>query len=146
MAVPSELQNAGARNIVIVDDDERLLAAVKRQLQPYDDLIDVRTISHGIDATLEIGAQRPDAIILDVFMPGTMNGIDLAEAVLAFDTRLPVILVTGYAEELDRARHVNVRVLSKPFDIAVLETLLQDVQRDLGQTGADPAAASHPAG
>lgn len=87
-----------------------------------------------------------DLVLSDIHMPGTMNGIDLAEAVLAFDTRLPVILVTGYAEELDRARHVNVRVLSKPFDIAVLETLLQDVQRDLGQTGADPAAASHPAG
>ena len=58
----------------------------------------------------------------------------------AFETRLPVILVTGYAEELDRARHVDVRVLSKPFDIALLEKLLQDLQRDLAQTSAHPAA------
>ncbi|RKF46081.1 hybrid sensor histidine kinase/response regulator [Paraburkholderia fungorum] len=87
-----------------------------------------------------------DLVLSDIHMPGTMNGIDLAEAVLAFDTRLPVILVTGYAEELDRARHVNVKVLPKPFDIALLETLLQGIQRDLAQTGADPAAAQHPAG
>jgi signal transduction histidine kinase/CheY-like chemotaxis protein len=87
-----------------------------------------------------------DLVLSDIHMPGTMNGIDLAEAVLAFDTRLPVILVTGYAEELDRARHVNVRVLSKPFDIALLEKHLQTIQRDLAQTGADPAAATHPAG
>lgn len=71
-----------------------------------------------------------------------MNGIDLAEAVLAFDTQLPVILVTGYAEELDRARHVDVRVLSKPFDIGLLEQPLRAIQHDLTQTGTDPAPQS----
>ena len=84
-----------------------------------------------------------DLVLSDIHMPGTMNGIDLAEAVLAFDSRLPVILVTGYAEELDRARNVDVRVLSKPFDIGLLEKLLQSIQHDLTQTGTDPAA--HPA-
>ncbi|WP_144139073.1 hybrid sensor histidine kinase/response regulator [Paraburkholderia sp. BCC1884] len=84
-----------------------------------------------------------DLVLSDIHMPGAMNGIDLAEAVLAFEPRLPVILVTGYAEELDRARHVDVRVLSKPFDIGLLETLLQAIQRDLSQSGSDPAA--HPA-
>jgi DNA-binding LytR/AlgR family response regulator len=68
-----------------------------------------------------------------------MNGIDLAEAIMAFDVKLPVILVTGYAEELDRARRVDVRVLSKPFDIGLLEKLLETIQRDVAQTGSDPA-------
>ncbi|MFL9873948.1 hybrid sensor histidine kinase/response regulator [Paraburkholderia megapolitana] len=72
-----------------------------------------------------------DLVISDIHMPGAMNGIDLAEAVQAFETKLPVILVTGYAEELDRARHVDVKVLSKPFDIALLEQILQAIQRDL---------------
>ncbi|NML31417.1 hybrid sensor histidine kinase/response regulator [Paraburkholderia antibiotica] len=79
-----------------------------------------------------------DLVLSDIHMPGKLNGIDLAEAVLAFDTQLPVILVTGYAEELDRARHVNVRVLSKPFDIGLLEKLLETIQHNLAQTGADP--------
>ena len=39
-----------------------------------------------------------------------------------------MILVTGYAEELDRARQVDVRVLSKPFDIALLDSLLQAIR------------------
>jgi hypothetical protein len=30
-------------------------------------------------------------------------------------------------------------VLSKPFDIALLESLLQGIQRELAQTGLDPA-------
>ncbi len=41
---------------------------------------------------------------------------------------MPVILVTGYAEELDRARQVDARVLSKPFDIALLDSLLQAIR------------------
>jgi hypothetical protein len=39
-----------------------------------------------------------------------------------------VILVTGYAEELDRARRVGARVLSKPFDIALLDSLLRAIR------------------
>jgi CheY-like chemotaxis protein len=81
-----------------------------------------------------------DLVISDIHMPGNLNGIDLAGAVQAFETRVPVILVTGYAEELDRARHVDARVLSKPFDIALLEKLLQDLQRHLAQHSAHPAA------
>ncbi|MCC8393748.1 response regulator [Paraburkholderia sp. MMS20-SJTR3] len=79
-----------------------------------------------------------DLVLSDIHMPGKLNGIDLAEAVLAHDPQLPVILVTGYAEELDRARHVNVRVLSKPFDIGLLEKLLETIQHNLAQSGADP--------
>ncbi|MBW9106238.1 hybrid sensor histidine kinase/response regulator [Paraburkholderia phenoliruptrix] len=80
-----------------------------------------------------------DVVLSDIHMPGALNGIDLAEAIRAFDIKLPVILVTGYAEELDRARQVNVRVLSKPFDIALLESLLQGIQRELAHGGLDPA-------
>lgn len=83
-----------------------------------------------------------DLVLSDIHMPGALNGIDLAEAVLAFEPKVPVILVTGYAEELDRARHVDVPVLSKPFDIGLLETLLQAIQRNLAQSDSDPA--SHP--
>jgi signal transduction histidine kinase len=75
-----------------------------------------------------------DLVISDIHMPGTHNGIDLAETVQGFEPKLPVILVTGYAEELERARHVNVRVLSKPFDIALLDKFLQKLQRDLARS------------
>jgi CheY-like chemotaxis protein len=50
-------------------------------------------------------------------MPGRMNGIDLAEQII---TRLPsqkVVLMTGYADELERAKHLGVPILAKPFDM-----------------------------
>ncbi|HEY3600028.1 MAG TPA: ATP-binding protein [Paraburkholderia sp.] len=80
-----------------------------------------------------------DLVISDIHMPGKLNGIDLAEAIQQFETKLPVILVTGYAEELERARHVDARVLPKPFDIALLDKFLQALQQDLAQAHAHPA-------
>jgi CheY-like chemotaxis protein len=74
-----------------------------------------------------------DVIISDIHMPGTKNGIDLAEVAQSLGCPLPVILVTGYAQELERARNVRVRVLSKPFDIALLETMLQGILREREQ-------------
>ncbi|MHA7232923.1 ATP-binding protein, partial [Burkholderia pseudomallei] len=71
-----------------------------------------------------------DLVISDIHMPGTINGIDLAEAIERGDMKLPVILVTGYAEEFDRTRRVHARLLSKPFDIALLDDLLQKIQHE----------------
>ncbi|HKT64780.1 response regulator [Burkholderia sp. 22313] len=78
-----------------------------------------------------------DLVISDIHMPGRLNGIDLAEAIDQRPGKLPVILVTGYAEELDRTRTVNVRVLSKPFDIALLDEILLGIReaRDARHTG-----------
>lgn len=70
----------------------------------------------------------------DIHMPEQLNGIDLAEMLQRFEPRIPVSLVTGYAEELDRARQVGARLLSKPFDIALLDSLLRAIR--------DPAAPS----
>jgi signal transduction histidine kinase/FixJ family two-component response regulator len=141
--------------ILLVEDNEEVAAGTEALLQMMGHQV---TCVFNADTALRLfddaHAQRTrtgdplpfDLVLSDIHMPGTLNGIDLAEAVLAFDTKLPVILVTGYAEELDRARHVDVRVLSKPFDIALLDELLQAIQRDLAQAGthsSDPAA--HPA-
>ncbi|MBN3816095.1 response regulator [Paraburkholderia sp. Se-20369] len=84
-----------------------------------------------------------DLVISDIHMPGQLNGIDLAEAVGLRPDKLPVILVTGYAEELDRTRGVNVRVLSKPFDIALLDEILQGIREARDARDAWHAGAHH---
>ena len=135
--------------ILLVEDNDEVSAGTEALLQMMGHQV---TCVFNADTALRLfddahakqartGEALPfDLVISDIHMPGTMNGIDLAEAAQAFETRLPVILVTGYAEELDRARHVDVRVLSKPFDIALLEKLLQDLQRHLAQHSAHPTA------
>ena len=133
------------KTILLVEDNDEVAAGTKALLQMMGHRI---TCVFDADTALRLfedawaecarsGEPLPfDLVISDIHMPGRMNGIDLAEALQAHEARLPVILVTGYAEELERARHVDVRLLSKPFDIALLERLLQEIQRDLAHAGA----------
>jgi signal transduction histidine kinase/CheY-like chemotaxis protein len=145
-------EEAGAPHglrILLVEDNDEVAAGTEALLQMMGHDV---TCVFNADAAMErfdaaharqkeTGEPLPfDLVISDIHMPGTLNGIDLAERVQAFETRLPVILVTGYAEELERARHVDVRVLSKPFDIALLDKFLQTLQRDLAHTPTHPAS------
>jgi CheY-like chemotaxis protein len=128
--------------VLLVEDNDEVAAGTEALLQMMGHhvtcvgdaagalrLIDA---AHGANAggTEPEAAQPFDLVISDIHMPGTMNGIDLAETVQKLEPKVPVILVTGYAEELERARHVDVRVLSKPFDIALLEHMLEEITRD----------------
>ncbi|WP_233833432.1 hybrid sensor histidine kinase/response regulator [Paraburkholderia sp. ZP32-5] len=138
--------------VLLVEDNQEVAAGTEALLQmmghhvtcAFNADLALRMLEDARAKCATTGEPLPfDLVLSDIHMPGKLNGIDLAEAVLAFDTPLAVILVTGYAEELDRARHVNVRVLSKPFDIGLLEKLLETIQRNLEPTDSDQAA--HPA-
>jgi ActR/RegA family two-component response regulator len=62
-------------------------------------------------------------------MPGKLSGIDLAEQVR---TRWPAqkfALMTGYADELERAKLGGVVILAKPFNIDELRALLSSSGR-----------------
>ena len=129
-------------NILLVEDNDEVAAGTEALLQMMGH--HVTCVSDAAGALQRVGttraaspsdagqpAPRPfDLVISDIHMPGAMNGIDLAEAMQKLEPKVPVILVTGYAEELERARHVDVRVLSKPFDIALLERMLEEITRD----------------
>ncbi|PMS16006.1 hybrid sensor histidine kinase/response regulator [Trinickia dabaoshanensis] len=125
---------AGGLHVLLVEDNDEVAAGTEALLRMMGHRV---TCAFNADAALKLIAEaltQPtdpfDVVISDIHMPGTANGIDLAEAAQALAEPLPVILITGYAQELERARNVNVRVLSKPFDIALLESMLQTIRRE----------------
>jgi signal transduction histidine kinase/ActR/RegA family two-component response regulator len=123
-----------ALRVLLVEDNEEVAAGTEALLTMMGHHV---TYVFNADAAVALlDAARKDAssafpfdvVLSDIHMPGKHNGIDLAEWLERFEPRIPVILVTGYAEELDRARQVDARVLSKPFDIALLDSLLQGIR------------------
>jgi signal transduction histidine kinase/CheY-like chemotaxis protein len=121
-------------HVLLVEDNDEVAAGTEALLRMMGHRV---TCAFNADAALRLIADTPsrssdpfDVLVSDIHMPGIANGIDLAEAAQALDAPLPVILITGYAQELERARSVNVRVLSKPFDIALLESMLQTIARE----------------
>jgi CheY-like chemotaxis protein len=117
--------------ILLADDDAATRALVERALSG--DGHAVTSTQDGAEALERL--QSPggfDLLISDVQMPA-VDGIALAEQGLAAQPRLKVILISGFAEEIDRARHLKSRkaaqVLAKPI---TLEGIRAAVRAALG--------------
>jgi CheY-like chemotaxis protein len=143
---PHDTATAGESHglrVLLVEDNEEVAAGTEALLSMMNHDVTHIFNADGAIAVLEAarrdvanGGLLPfDVVLSDIHMPGKLNGIDLAEILQSWTPRVPVILVTGYAEELDRARGVDARVLSKPFDIALLDSLLQGIRENLSAHG-----------
>ena len=75
-------------------------------------------------ARLESGP-APDVVLSDIAMPGAMNGIALAFELRRTHPALPVLLTTGYAEQVRHAAADGLRVLPKPLEP---DTLLAELR------------------
>lgn len=86
------------------------------------------TVTHvaSADAALELVEKDAtfDLVLSDVVMPGAMDGISLAEELRRRHPELPVVLVTGYTAEINRAQLAGMTVLQKPVKPEALLRLL----------------------
>src|SRR5689334_13609816 len=89
------LKRAGEpRRVLVVDDDDLQLRALKRSVRGIADL-QLLTASNAIDALLLIGTEEPDVIVMDIFMPG-LDGIEACRRIKANPAtrEIEVILVS----------------------------------------------------
>ena len=78
MPVPNEL--VGVRRLLVIDDDATMLRATERQLKQQAPQLTILGADGAIDGLLKIGTFRPDAVLLDAYMPG-MNGIEVCRRI-----------------------------------------------------------------
>jgi CheY-like chemotaxis protein len=80
-----------------VDDQEIICELLAEYLQA--DGHDVTTAGNGTEALERFQQGAFDVVITDQSMPG-LNGVQLAEAIKTTHPKLPVILLTGFGDEL----------------------------------------------
>jgi two-component system, cell cycle response regulator CpdR len=108
--------------ILIAEDEEALCALCARALTS--DGHEVMTASDG-SAALEVLTReegRFDLLITDIRMP-IMDGIALALAAVRDFPDLVILLMTGYADQRERASGLDAivhDVIAKPFSVATL--------------------------
>jgi two-component system, cell cycle response regulator CpdR len=104
--------------ILLADDDAATRDLVKRALEG--DGHTVQVTQDGGEALESVtGAQKFDLLVSDVEMP-LLDGVKLAERAFALQPGLRVLLMSGFAEQLERAKTLkgaNVTVISKPFTL-----------------------------
>ncbi len=108
----------GPTTILVVDDERSVRALVKSVLEKHG-----YTIVEAVDGeqALEFLTQAPSDVALvvtDIVMPG-MSGVDLAARLQQLRPTLPVLLMTGFADEDTEALHRFVHI-RKPFQPGAL--------------------------
>ncbi len=103
------------KRLFIIDDEKTLLAVLQEFLQqfgltvfPYESMPDLKK---------ELEDKRPHAVLLDIVLPG-ISGIEILKAIKKIDHRIPVIMMTGYADETERLESLSngaYALLTKPF-------------------------------
>ena len=102
--------------IGVVDDDQRILESLKNLLESADHAV---RLFASATALLESGCLAEiDCLISDIDMP-LIDGFELVRVVHAARPELPVILITGQPDMLNRLPPLgpgNHRMFTKPFD------------------------------
>jgi two-component system alkaline phosphatase synthesis response regulator PhoP len=113
--------------VLVIDDEAaiRLLCRVNLEAEKME-VVEAADGQTGLELAR---AEKPDAILLDVMMPG-VDGWRVAEELLGDgDTRdIPIIFLTARAEFRDRARGLDiggVDYITKPFNPIELASLVQ---------------------
>jgi|SRR5262245_5274417 len=112
--------------VVVVDDDASVRKALQRLLRSAE--YDVEVFASAAEALAGKRLGEAGCVVLDIRMPG-ISGLDLQRQLAGRYPRLPVVVITGHADEETRQRALAggaVAVLYKPFDD---EALLADIAR-----------------
>jgi len=104
-------------NVLIVDDDADVRSVVWTFLSMGGHFCDIA--ADGTDALKKTDNKHYDAIITDVNMP-KMNGIDLVRELRTRSLSLPVMIMTGFADEQSMRSIASIGVqalIEKPFTV-----------------------------
>lgn len=120
-APQDEAESLGAESkgqtILVVEDDPRVRRLTVNRLEALNYATLVAADAHEALAVLGSGAEV-DLVFTDLVMPGGMSGYELAQRIATDWPGLPVLLTSGYADELvrrDADAIAHLKVLSKPY-------------------------------
>lgn len=109
--------------VLLVEDNEEVAAGVAAVLETFGCEVRHEPSADQAFDVLNAG-ERFELVLSDIQMPGKLNGIDLAEKVRSAWPSQKIALMTGYADELERARRLGIAILAKPFNIDELHALV----------------------
>ena len=117
--------------ILVVEDEEKTLKSIVRQLRRNIPVVNIMTAVDGIDASAKLGSFMPDLILADIMMP-RMDGAEFIEYVRNTSRykKIGIIVITGIHKQDRRIKRVKqlgvAEVLYKPVANGVLVKAVTD--------------------
>jgi len=119
------LTNAPAARILVIDDNPGVVDILVAHL---------RGVGYGVLGALtgdeglkDFILARPDLVLLDITLPGELNGIELLKRIRSINPTGRVIMVTGNTDEASAREALELGALAyigKPFDFAYLKRVV----------------------
>ena len=126
----------GKPQVMVVDDDISMCNFLRAFLaeRGYHAI----TVGNAEEAVKRYHAERPAAVILDVVMPGSMDGLEALAALKKIDREVPIIVLSGQGRTTTVVQAMKLGAadfVSKPFDETDLEVPLANAlkQRQLSR-------------
>jgi two-component system response regulator MprA len=126
--------------VLVVDDEPAVRDALRRALtlEGYD----VDLAEDGIEGVTAAATRGPDAIVLDVLMPG-LDGLEVCRRIRESGDRTPILMLTARDQVQDRVAGLDAGAddyLVKPFALEELNARLRALVRR--STGGDGSVLS----
>ena len=109
--------------ILLVEDDALVAEACAMLLEDFGYGVS-RVASADEALALLTKGYRPDLVFSDVVMPGSLNGVELAQTLRKRYPPMPIILTTGFSKAAAEAIASGFKLLHKPY-------LPNDLEREI---------------
>ncbi|HEX2763286.1 MAG TPA: PAS domain S-box protein [Allosphingosinicella sp.] len=118
---PPEQRLPSGLCVLLVEDNDHVRGFAEQLLKEMG--CRVTSAASAEEALERLEAQPVDLLFSDVVMPG-MSGVELARAALEQQADLPVLLATGFSEEILGPAGSEFEIVRKPYDARQLEAAL----------------------
>ena len=131
---PGESPMPLGTSVLLVEDNDDVAAALQPVLEACGCTVTRLDRARAAQQWLAEQAVLPDLLLSDVVMPGDLDGLGLAQYVRATYPGIRILLMTGYAEQIDAIAAQRFEILPKPCDAQALSAAIAR-----GAQGAPPA-------
>ncbi len=117
-------------HVLVVDDDAAMCSFLRAFLTTRG--YGAVAVMNGEEAVRHFHAERPAAVLLDLVMPGTMDGLAALASFKKIDKDIPVIVISGQGRTNVVVQAMKLGAtdfVCKPFEEAELEVLLSNAIR-----------------
>ena len=136
-AASAMFSGGASEHVLVVEDSDDVLELANEILTGAGYRVSTaRNAEEGLALFREAEPGTFDLLFTDLVMPGSMNGMRLAEEIAKIDPDLPVLMTTGYNEELvvTGPERPSRDVLGKPYRRAELLDRIRQALNSRGQT------------
>src|SRR5262245_4042549 len=126
--------------VVLVDDHRVVSRGVRSYLESFPDIAIVGVAANGEELLKKFEEWRPEVVVMDLLMPGGMDGVEATKRIRALSPRTQVVALTASVDEARLIGALRAGAIGYIRKDSEPEALLAAVRAAAsGHSGIDPA-------